>query len=351
PVSGGPGGLVGHWTLDETTGPSNDSSPNGIDGTWMNNPTPFAPGAPGIKFSNPGCLSFGGVNQYVNLGTPDLPAGSSARSICGWARSNTTAAGYRWIVAYGSPGTGQAMVLGMNGTTLYGGGYADDLTVAGFWDGNWHHLALTYDGATARLYADGTERSNGAKTWNLVAGAAYIGRQINGAGEYWNGLIDDVRVYNRALTAAEIAALSAGSAGPATPANLHATAGNAQVGLTWTAAAGATSYVIKRSSVSGSSYAPVGTTTSTSYTNTGLQNGTTYYYVVSAVSFDEGSNSSQASATPTSGGGTPTPPPSGGPATGASTTGGEGPDSRYCGLAAAEAAGVPFAAIAAALAA
>jgi cellulose 1,4-beta-cellobiosidase len=87
---------------------------------------------------------------------------------------------------------------------------------------------------------------------------------------------------------------------PAAPASLTATAGNAQVTLSWTASGGATSYNVKRATTSGGPYTTIATgVNGTTYTNTGLTNGTTYYYVVSAVnSVGESSNSSQASATP-----------------------------------------------------
>ena len=69
---------------------------------------------------------------------------------------------------------------------------------------------------------------------------------------------------------------------PGVPAGLSATPGNALVSLSWAAASGATSYNVKRSTTSGSGYATIANVTSTSYTNIGLTNGTTYYYVVSA---------------------------------------------------------------------
>ncbi|QMV43160.1 cellulase family glycosylhydrolase [Cohnella cholangitidis] len=99
---------------------------------------------------------------------------------------------------------------------------------------------------------------------------------------------------------------SAGTPIPAAPTGLTATAGNAQASLSWTASSGATSYTVKRAATSGGPYADVATgVTSTSYTNTGLTNGTTYYYVVSATnSAGTSANSSQASATPSNGGGT-----------------------------------------------
>ncbi len=88
---------------------------------------------------------------------------------------------------------------------------------------------------------------------------------------------------------------------PAAPTNLTATAGNTQVSLSWAASSGATSYNVKRSTVSGGPYANVATgVKTTGYTDTGLTNGTTYYYVVSAVNAaGESPDSNQASATPT----------------------------------------------------
>jgi beta-lactamase superfamily II metal-dependent hydrolase len=88
---------------------------------------------------------------------------------------------------------------------------------------------------------------------------------------------------------------------PAAPTGLTATAGNAQVSLSWTAATGATSYYVKRATATGGPYTLVASgVTATTYTNTGLTNGTTYFYVVSAVNgAGESPNSNEASATPT----------------------------------------------------
>jgi len=84
------------------------------------------------------------------------------------------------------------------------------------------------------------------------------------------------------------------------PANLVATPGsNATVRLTWAASAGATNYIVRRSTVSGSSYAQVGSTASTTFADAGLSNGTTYYYVVAAAgTVSESANSSEVSAMP-----------------------------------------------------
>jgi hypothetical protein len=87
---------------------------------------------------------------------------------------------------------------------------------------------------------------------------------------------------------------------PAAPTNPAATPGNAQASVVWTASTGATSYHVKRSTTSGGPYTQVGTPSSTSYTDTAVSNGTTYYYVVSALdSAGESANSVQVSALPT----------------------------------------------------
>jgi fibronectin type 3 domain-containing protein len=83
------------------------------------------------------------------------------------------------------------------------------------------------------------------------------------------------------------------------PMNLVATPGNAQVSLTWTAVAGASSYQVWRSTMSGSGYTQVGTPSGTSFNNGSLTNGTMYYYVVRAVSGSTvTANSNEASARP-----------------------------------------------------
>ena len=115
--------------------------------------------------------------------------------------------------AYGTAGTGQAMFIGMNGNRMIGGGYnGDDVDIAGVWAaGEWKHVALTYDGTTARLYGNGVEIGAVAKNWNLVLNRAHsLGEQVNAAGEYWNGAFDDVRLYDHVVTLAEFPAIMAG---------------------------------------------------------------------------------------------------------------------------------------------
>ncbi len=97
-----------------------------------------------------------------------------------------------------------------------------------------------------------------------------------------------------------VVALSPGNGPPQVPANVVATGSNTTVALTWSASGGATSYIIKRSTTSGSGYVPLATgVTATGYLDTGLVNGTTYYYVVAATnSYGASADSAEAAATP-----------------------------------------------------
>ena len=90
------------------------------------------------------------------------------------------------------------------------------------------------------------------------------------------------------------------------PTGLSATAGNQQVSLSWNAVPGATSYNVKSTTTNGGPYLTIASPTTTGYTNTGLVNGTTYYYVVSQVNpVAESSNSIPVSAMPVNASNTP----------------------------------------------
>jgi hypothetical protein len=168
-------------------------------------------------------------------------------------------------------------------------------------DGTWHHVAATRNNSSGAVavYVDGILRGSGtgATGSRTFPSSLRIGSLQTG-NNFLNGTLDDVRLYDRVLTAGEIAALIAP---PAAPTNPVATIGDASVALSWSASANATSYFIKRSVVSGTGFTTIATNSSLSFTNTGLTNGTLYYFVVSAWnSVGESTNSSQVGARPTS---------------------------------------------------
>jgi rhamnogalacturonan endolyase len=121
---------------------------------------------------------------------------------------------------------------------------------------------------------------------------------------FTDGPLSNNTIYYYEVASASLAGISTNSApvsvsiGPATP-SLTAVASNAAVSLIWTASAGATNYVLQSSTTSGGPYTTILTMAATNYLNTGLVNGTTYYYVVYALGpYGQSSLSAQASATP-----------------------------------------------------
>jgi cysteine-rich repeat protein len=208
-------GLVGWYTFDnDPSGSVADDSSSGNNGALFGD----AGHITGVQGS---ALSLDGSGDYVLLNTlNNFPAGTSARSMCAWGKPNDTDGGWHWMMAYGRPNTNQAMFIGLNGTNDagVGGAYANDISSPGFWQPNvWHHVCLVFTGATAYLYGDAELKGQMAATgWNLVRTRGYIGAQVfPTAAEFWNGAIDDVRVYNRAISADEVNEIyeSAGTAG------------------------------------------------------------------------------------------------------------------------------------------
>ena len=154
--------------------------------------------------------------------------------------------------------------------------------------GQWQHLAATYDGTTARFYIDGVmvasrTVSGGVGTSNIWR----IGAYGSVAGGFFDGLIDNVRIYSRALSDAEVQTdmntpVTMWNAGfPSVPTNLAVTAqAQTSVSAQWTASTddvGVTGYNLYLDGTQ------VGTTTGTSYTFTGLSCSTSYQFGVEAV--------------------------------------------------------------------
>jgi hypothetical protein len=176
----------------------------------------------------------------------------------------------------------------------------------------WHYLAWTYDGATVRLYLDGVLNTVNSPNTPLQTPATIVGVGAGLSGgpnlgaDPFQGFIAVARVESGVLSADDIATnYSLGllaSAAAITPTGLAAAAGGGQVALTWNASANASGYNVKQSTTSGGPYQTIATNIAASnYTATGLTNGTTYYFVVSALnSAGESSNSISASAQPVS---------------------------------------------------
>ncbi len=286
--------------FDEASGlAADDATGNNWTGTLVGGPT-WATG----RLNN--AVSLSGSTQYVTLPT-GVVNGLATCTISAWVNLGATS-NWQRIFDFGT-GTNNYMFLspqnGANSKIRFAirtASVAEQIIdgAATLPTGSWQHVAVVLNGATGTLYVNGVQvGQNTAMTLNPSSLGAttnnYLGKsQFNDP--YLNGAVDDFQIIAQALTGQQVAALAAP---PAAPTSLTANIGDTQVSLGWASVAGAVSYNVKRAPVSGGPYAFVANTSATSHTDTGLTNGTTYHYVVTALNAaTESLNSVEVSATP-----------------------------------------------------
>jgi fibronectin type 3 domain-containing protein len=153
-------------------------------------------------------------------------------------------------------------------------------------------------GATAYYVKRSTTTGGPYTQIAAPTGTSYADNSVTNGTKYYY-VVSAYNSYGQSANSAEVNATPTAPPPPGAPAGLQATPGNTQVSLSWTASTGATSYHVKRSTTSGGPYTQVSAPTVANFADTSLTNGTTYYYVVSALNATgESANSSQASATP-----------------------------------------------------
>jgi hypothetical protein len=164
-------------------------------------------------------LSFNGNTSYVV--TPNIPLASTF-SISAWvnpAVTNQVSYGRIAETQYndgfflGTDATGTKFKFivnsGYGSTGLCGAGYG--CAQGGTVTSGWHLVTGTFDGARATLYLDGAVVASDTFTAPLATSLpVFIGRYYVGTGSGWNGILDEVRLYNRALTSAEVSSIYTG---------------------------------------------------------------------------------------------------------------------------------------------
>ncbi|WP_206068505.1 LamG-like jellyroll fold domain-containing protein [Nonomuraea composti] len=302
-----PPGLVAAYGMNENAGSTvADSSGSGNTGTAAN-ATWSASGKYGRALSFNGTSSWVTVNDAPSLRLTNgmtLEAWVNPATVNSWRTVIHKQYGndLAYVLAAGNDNNRPAAIIHTTGEVGAGGTASLPLNT-------WSHLATTYDGTTLRLYVNGVlagQRTAGGpiRTDN---GILRIGGNSLWS-EYFNGLIDEVRIYNRALNATEIqtdmttpvgAQPEPDTQAPTAPGSPAATGGPGSALLTWTAATdnvAVEGYTVHRSTTPGftpSGANQVGSAQATSFTDAGLAAGT-YYYRIRA--FDAASNVSPSSA-------------------------------------------------------
>jgi hypothetical protein len=162
-------------------------------------------------------LSFNGTSSYVSIPVVNFSSGNTM-TLEAWVKPNDiTTTGYSDIIREQQVGNGPDWLVAFqnNGTFLTFGLHAGlnyqelrvPINAADYVDGNWHHIAATYDGATKTLYKDGVQIGTDSQTGNVAAQANVcgIGVYLNGGtAEFFNGAIDEVREWSIVRSAADI---------------------------------------------------------------------------------------------------------------------------------------------------
>ncbi|HPD17201.1 MAG TPA: PEP-CTERM sorting domain-containing protein [Planctomycetota bacterium] len=222
-------GLLGYWPLNEGAGAAAlDRSGNARDGA-------ISGAAWDSDVVRGTSLRFDGINDFVGIGALGL-SGNAPRTIAGWVKSNdANGADGDWTGIFGwSPvgadGNGRYFDIEVCGGAapkpyclhLYGQEENFGPLTS---DPNWHFFAATYDGTDVRLYLDGDPNpvSEFRPAWPLDLRDEFgMGARLQ-AGQYFNGNLDDVAAWNRALSGVELRSFSLGglSGGPARLGNLR----------------------------------------------------------------------------------------------------------------------------------
>ena len=214
--------LVGHWTLDETSGTTavNAANPGTLDGTYV----AITPATDSIKGQIDNAIPFiAGNNEYIDI-ADDSAFDSNSYTLSAWARGTYPSTGdasstppsiekilsknINFTMNWDHNSLGGASCEHWTGGGFVGTGNASDLEAD-----RWYHLACTYDSTSQDyiFYIDGVEDHRATSVGSPTAGSdnLRIGRRAGGTDMNFDGDIDDVRYYSRALSASEIQGLYA----------------------------------------------------------------------------------------------------------------------------------------------
>jgi hypothetical protein len=201
-------GLVAYYPLD---GNANDASGNGYDATNFN---------VSWETNRSGVVSaagyFNGASSYILLPASlvNVMSGTNPMTISAWAETSAAASGggNKTIVDIGEATQNNMFgILSQLGTFVYsgfGGTYNVDSGVS-IGDNSWHQCVASFDGTNLSLYVDGVFAIASPIVSNRLNTRGTIGIRADLADEFWNGGIDDVRIYNCALSSYEVAELYA----------------------------------------------------------------------------------------------------------------------------------------------
>jgi hypothetical protein len=191
--------LVAHWALDETEGQVASDSAGGKDGTVFGNPV-WRPGAGVVD----GALEFDGGDDCIVVSGGVVDPADGPFSVLAWVQGGgpgqaivSQVDGVNWLIIDALQGSlATALVPPPSRDPVW-----PLVSEAVITDGSWHRIAFVWDGATRALYVDESLVAEDAQS-SLASGSGglHIGCDTDRTGgTFFSGLIDDVRIYNRAV--------------------------------------------------------------------------------------------------------------------------------------------------------
>jgi len=213
PLDYGMSSLIGYWTLGEGTGTvAYDYSGNNATGSWNGSLTSGSYYSSGMG-SNGYAGAFNGTNDYVaNTGNSSAFNLSTGMTLMAWVKLNASSTDEKVISKRPSY---QLAVYSNNipETEIFINGTSEDTrSVSGgtvLQNGVWYQIVGTYNGSVLTTYVDGVldRQLSISGTMSTTTYALDIGKAADSSGNYFNGLIQNARVYNTALSAAQILAI------------------------------------------------------------------------------------------------------------------------------------------------
>ncbi|MBW7988537.1 MAG: LamG domain-containing protein [Planctomycetes bacterium] len=197
--------LVGWWRFDESSGTTAyDTSGNGNDGTFNGEPQ-WVSGFTG------GALEFDGVDDYVAIGDLDL---TGSFTLTFWMQPSSIPGDWHSVVMkeydYGFEFDGNSL-LGRVGDGAGGWGATVSTTIST--PAVWYHTAITWNGSDLEMFIDASSVGQNTGTHVSNDNSLLFG-SWNTSGEFFNGIIDDVRIYDHVLSEVEILSAMEGQIWP-----------------------------------------------------------------------------------------------------------------------------------------
>ena len=197
-------GLVAHWKLDETNGATAVDSVGGLDGTLINGPL-WTTG------QLDGALDFDGTNDYIEVPhSSDLNL-QSAFTVTAWIYNDSMSDAYR-VISKETNGLNDNYWIALQAGELWAGVGGSFFNAPATFEANtWYHIAVSFDDADNQvsIYVNGelSQEYSTSATISSNTDPLYIGSNWQGS-KFWDGALDDVRIYDRALSASQVAAIA-----------------------------------------------------------------------------------------------------------------------------------------------